>query len=149
MLRVSSYVAPQIRQQVWGRDGQVCQYCEGGDKPGQNALLIEHVVPVKQGGFSTLYNLVVACRYCNSQKRGYIWIPRNLDLITADHPEWRERIVSGAVPTGYRPPSKARNVPIPCWVTAATFAEIEQHATQLGLTVSQYVQEAIKAKLAS
>ena len=53
-----------LRQQVFERDGYVCQYC--------GCLIAsphcDHVVPLSRGGRSTLDNLVTACPSCNCSK---------------------------------------------------------------------------------
>lgn len=53
-----------LRMEVLHRDNFTCVYC-GSD---QN-LHCDHVVPVSKGGETSLYNLVTACRPCNSSKR--------------------------------------------------------------------------------
>ncbi len=50
---------------VYSRDGRKCRYCGAADR-----LTIDHVVPRIQGGDDTPENLVVACKSCNSRKRG-------------------------------------------------------------------------------
>lgn len=46
------------------RDGEFCQYCGGCDD-----LLVDHVVPISNGGANTISNLKIACRACNSSKK--------------------------------------------------------------------------------
>lgn len=90
-----SFIPGEIREQVFARDGDVCQYC--GTTTAQG-YIIEHVVPDRRGGPSEPYNLVIACISCNQRKAGNIWIPRNIHKITEHHPEWRERIFNSAEP---------------------------------------------------
>lgn len=79
-----------IRKKIHTRDGDECQYCGSMNAEGN---IIEHVIPTIKGGVGKPHNLVVACQKCNTTKRSAVWTPRNLDAITADHPEWRERII--------------------------------------------------------
>lgn len=48
------------------RDGYTCVYCGETDGP----MHCDHVVPLIQGGRSSLDNLVTACRACNGGKSG-------------------------------------------------------------------------------
>ena len=100
---ITRHLSKSIRGRVRERDSSTCQYCGGIDLA---APMIEHVVPYALGGVGREYNLVVACQSCNVSKRSAVWIPRNLDEITADRPEWRRRIVSQAVKD--RRPSNGR-----------------------------------------
>jgi len=48
---------------VLARDGYVCTYC------GQDALTVDHIVPIKNGGDPiALDNMVACCKRCNSAK---------------------------------------------------------------------------------
>lgn len=53
-----------LRQQVFERDGYVCQYC---GRPVAHPHC-DHVFPLSRGGRSTLDNLVTACPACNCSK---------------------------------------------------------------------------------
>ena len=53
-----------VRQQVFERDGYVCQYC---GHPVMHPHC-DHVFPLSRGGRSTLDNLVTACPACNCSK---------------------------------------------------------------------------------
>lgn len=55
----------RLREQVFVRDGFVCTYCGS-----ENDLACDHVVPLIQGGKSTMDNLTTACRSCNCAKSG-------------------------------------------------------------------------------
>lgn len=53
--------------------GQRCAYC-GSDE----SLCLEHVIPISQGGGTTLENVVPGCRDCNSRKHTRTpreWLP--------------------------------------------------------------------------
>lgn len=83
------HVTPTMRRRIATRDGGECQYCGRTDA----RLIAEHVIPASMGGVALPFNLVAACQSCNTRKRGRTWIPRNLNAITAEHPEWRERVL--------------------------------------------------------
>ena len=87
------HVSAAMRRRIFQRDGHECQYC--GDRNAYE-YIIEHIVPAAQGGPALPHNLVVACQACNVRKRSAIWIPRNLAVITIDHPQWRHRIIDEA-----------------------------------------------------
>lgn len=54
-----------IREAVFERDGYICTYCGAvGDLAG------DHIIPLIQGGASSLENLTTACRSCNCGKAG-------------------------------------------------------------------------------
>jgi 5-methylcytosine-specific restriction endonuclease McrA len=48
------------------RDAYTCQYC--GEKPGQAALTVDHVIPRSRGGEHAWSNLATACKRCNQRK---------------------------------------------------------------------------------
>lgn len=52
------------RERVFKRDGRVCQVC-GTD---EGEFHIDHVIPRKVGGDSSLDNLRVLCKSCNLRK---------------------------------------------------------------------------------
>lgn len=53
-----------LRQEVFARDGYVCQYCGALD-----SKEVDHIHPLVRGGTSDLLNLCVACKPCNSSKK--------------------------------------------------------------------------------
>jgi hypothetical protein len=57
-------ISPELRSEVYQRDGFVCVYCGATED-----LTCDHVTPVSNGGPTTLENLATACRPCNSRKR--------------------------------------------------------------------------------
>lgn len=57
-------IKPSLRQRVFDRDGEQCQYCGTKDGPWH----IDHIHPVSRGGSNTLENLTVACAPCNLSK---------------------------------------------------------------------------------
>lgn len=56
------------RINVFTRDGFKCQYC--GQRKTMRELNYDHVVPRKQGGKTTWYNVVSSCYPCNEKKAG-------------------------------------------------------------------------------
>lgn len=90
----SAHTSHQMRQRVRERDGLLCQYC--GKEIDFAVSVVEHVIPASRGGVARAYNLVSACQKCNTRKRSSVWIPHNLFTITADHPDWRLKILEMA-----------------------------------------------------
>ncbi len=56
----------RLRFEVFKRDHFTCQYC--GAQPPAVVLVAGHVIPVKDGGQTTIDNLVTACEPCNQGK---------------------------------------------------------------------------------
>ena len=54
------------RENVFHRDGYVCQYC--GEKFKRDDLTIDHVIPKSHGGSNLWNNLVCCCDPCNGKK---------------------------------------------------------------------------------
>lgn len=48
----------------------VCAYCgkDHGDSPAKRAVHIDHIIPMKQGGPNSRWNLTKVCNGCNSSK---------------------------------------------------------------------------------
>jgi len=63
----------ELRDLVWKKTGGICFYCgEVLDKKGwqsKNAFVVEHFIPIINGGGDELSNLVPSCRRCNGIKR--------------------------------------------------------------------------------
>lgn len=55
-----------LRRSVFERDQFRCRYC--GTKPQRYNRVIDHIVPVSQGGRNLLENLATSCRRCNHLK---------------------------------------------------------------------------------
>jgi hypothetical protein len=83
-------VSGVMRRRILLRDNMTCQYCSTTTA---DVYEVDHVVPVALGGPSLAHNLTTACGRCNSVKRDSAWVPLNLNVITADCPEWRVRIL--------------------------------------------------------
>lgn len=54
------------RSNVFLRDEYACQLC--GATPGVRLLSLDHVLPRSKGGKTSWYNVVTACKMCNSHK---------------------------------------------------------------------------------
>jgi hypothetical protein len=59
-------IRPQIRHEIYERDGYRCQYCDRQFEASQ--LTIDHLVPLALGGVDETVNYVTACAACNQQK---------------------------------------------------------------------------------
>lgn len=55
-----------LRTQVFARDGFKCKVCGSTQD-----LCIDHIIPERRGGATTLKNLQVLCRSCNSRKKDH------------------------------------------------------------------------------
>jgi hypothetical protein len=60
-----------IRRAVTQRAGGLCEYCQTA-KIVVVTVEIDHIYPVAKGGSTTLENLCLVCRTCNSYKRDFI-----------------------------------------------------------------------------
>jgi len=88
------HVGPKLKAFIKERDKFVCQYClTQNPKNG----IVEHIVPISLGGTNKNHNLVFACHSCNMKKKANVWIPNNLDEITKDAPEWKQKILESSV----------------------------------------------------
>ena len=54
------------KQNVFLRDGYICQYCE--DDVSRKTATLDHVMPTSHGGKTTWENTVTACGPCNAGK---------------------------------------------------------------------------------
>lgn len=61
-------IGKALRFSVFARDNFTCRYC--GRQSDAVTLVIDHVMPVCQGGTNDVENLVTACVDCNSGKGG-------------------------------------------------------------------------------
>lgn len=83
-----------IRKEIFERDKGTCQYCGDDDA---YSYIVEHIIPVFYEGVARHYNLALACQKCNTTKRRQVWTPRNLNEITKDKLEWREKVLALSV----------------------------------------------------
>lgn len=61
-------LSKKVRFGVFARDGFACRYC--GAQSDKVQLVVDHVVPVCQGGSDEPENLITACFPCNAGKGG-------------------------------------------------------------------------------
>lgn len=66
-MRDSRYVPDEVRREVWYRDGGRCVIC-GSD----SYLELDHIIPWSKGGATSVDNLQLLCRKCNSEKSDQI-----------------------------------------------------------------------------
>lgn len=59
-------MSKRLRFEVFKRDGFRCMYC--GQRPPEVVLVVDHIVPVKEGGCDEAENLVTSCFTCNNGK---------------------------------------------------------------------------------
>jgi len=59
-------IGRKLRFEVFKRDSFTCQYC--GSKAPDIVLECDHIVPVADGGETTIFNLITACWPCNAGK---------------------------------------------------------------------------------
>lgn len=57
-------ITPEVRDFIFNRDEGRCRYCGSKNPP----FHLDHVYPVSKGGETSIDNLVLACRKCNSEK---------------------------------------------------------------------------------
>ncbi|MBU0686195.1 MAG: HNH endonuclease [Candidatus Thermoplasmatota archaeon] len=62
----SRRIPKSLRFEVLARDGYTCRYC--GRRPPEAILELDHMVSWRDGGRTTLGNLVTSCRDCNRGK---------------------------------------------------------------------------------
>lgn len=75
------------RRNLYRRDQYMCHYC--GDRPGTDALTIDHVLPRSRGGRTTWENCVLACEECNKKKGSRLIQTTGMRLMREPSvPEW-------------------------------------------------------------
>jgi|GEM_PF-1201622 len=65
--RDSRAIPPEIKAQVWRRDGGACIECGA-----THYLEFDHIIPLSRGGATSPANLQVLCRSCNRTKGAHI-----------------------------------------------------------------------------
>ncbi len=94
VLRLRKYISPYFsvrirlsRQNLFIRDGQMCQYC--GQKFGEKKLTIDHIQPLSRGGKHEWSNVVAACSPCNNKKGSRTPKEAKMPLLTEPaRPRW-------------------------------------------------------------
>jgi hypothetical protein len=139
--QTGQHILPALRRVILARDAETCQYCERQLRP--VALVVEHIIPAALGGPAQPYNLVTACYGCNSRKGRRVWIPCNLDTITADHLEWRAKVQQAAIP-----PTRERRRSVLVLLTSDERAPIEAYAQAHNLSTSDTIRRILAAWVA-
>lgn len=65
---MSRYIADDMRQMVAERANFRCEYCYLPEIHAFFSFHIDHIIPLKHGGLTTIDNLAYACMYCNRNK---------------------------------------------------------------------------------
>jgi len=65
-------ISKNQRLVILKRDKYICGYCGERKKP--IFLVIDHIIPVKYGGFHGIENFVTVCRKCNREK--WLYAPK-------------------------------------------------------------------------
>jgi 5-methylcytosine-specific restriction endonuclease McrA len=106
-------VTTRQRQQVSERSQGCCEYCRSQARFATQSFSVEHIIPRRQGGKTSLDNLALSCQGCNGHKytkiegedpisgaRTPIYHPRNQRW--QDHFRWSEdfTLVVGITPIG-------------------------------------------------
>lgn len=60
-------ISSVLRFEIFQRDNFTCQYCNRTKNDGIK-LVVDHIIPVSEGGKTTFENLITACNECNSGK---------------------------------------------------------------------------------
>lgn len=63
-----SYIPRALRQEVIERAQNRCEYCQAPLGIGTDLFAIEHILPERFGGLTTLLNLALSCSSCNTFK---------------------------------------------------------------------------------
>jgi 5-methylcytosine-specific restriction endonuclease McrA len=61
------WISDKLRSEVLLRDKRTCYYC-GKPKLYNRSYALDHLVPTALGGKTTIDNLVVSCKLCNTRK---------------------------------------------------------------------------------
>lgn len=62
------YISEKIRMQVWLRAFNCCEYCRLHHETAFFTHEIDHIISLKHKGKNVLFNLALACYYCNRNK---------------------------------------------------------------------------------
>jgi hypothetical protein len=68
----SQLCRPTTRRRIYARDGHRCQWCGAPAITDTGLVLqltLDHVIPRSQGGSNRYWNLITACRGCNSRRK--------------------------------------------------------------------------------
>lgn len=62
------YITTAEQQQIIDRADRRCEYCQSAMDYTSQPFAIEHIIPIAQGGGTSLDNLALACGGCNGHK---------------------------------------------------------------------------------
>ena len=80
----------KLKDRVWNRDRGLCFYCGQFLSKGDPERTLDHVIPrCKEGTSNRMWNLVLACRSCNSDKGDSDPKPEQLAVVL-ERKEWQE-----------------------------------------------------------
>lgn len=107
------YVTVRERQIIAKRARGRCEYCRSRVDFATQSFSVEHIIPVSQGGETTLDNLALACPGCNGHKYTKTEAPDSVDGVMVplynprkqswqNHFRWNEDFtcIVGLTPTG-------------------------------------------------
>ncbi len=102
----------QLREEVRGRAGFRCEYCQLPERFAELRFQMDHVVPRQHGGTNIPENLALSCLRCNKRKgpnltgidsvsgqTARLFNPRSDDWHT--HFRWDGPKLAGLTPTGW------------------------------------------------
>ncbi|MGE3680702.1 MAG: HNH endonuclease [Bdellovibrionales bacterium] len=113
VMRLKVYIRPYLslsvrlsRQNIFLRDGHICQYC--CQKFSEKKLTVDHVIPLSKGGRHEWTNVVTACSECNNRKGDKTLERANLRLLTRPQkPSWLPNrdleVEDNRLPQSWRP----------------------------------------------
>lgn len=61
-------ISKKLKDAVWHRDRGLCFYCGRFLTKGHPERTLDHVIPKSKGGANRMWNLVISCKACNSEK---------------------------------------------------------------------------------
>lgn len=65
---MSHYISRRLRQKVWDRALNVCEYCLMHEDLLMFAPQVDHIISIKHGGGNDVENLAFCCIRCNRNK---------------------------------------------------------------------------------
>ncbi len=92
---MSVYLSVELRQLLQQSDNGTCVYCQTTEANTGQALTVDHIVPVVEGGETIFANVCRACHRCNQGKgeRTRAVDPLTSEIIALFHPRqqhWSE-----------------------------------------------------------
>jgi hypothetical protein len=100
---MSSHISAELRQLVFRRAGEICEYCLLHAEDMFMGWQVDHVRSEKHGGQTVAENLAMACSYCNQYKGSDVGsFSTSGELVRFYHPRhdrWSDqfRLVGGRI----------------------------------------------------